>query len=165
MELFKPEFGLSFWLLVVFVLLFIVAAKYVWPAIIKGVDGRADLIDKGVGYAQEAKKQLESATENAQKLLADAQKQQVEILREAAQMKNQIIEEARGAATVEAKKVMDAAAQSIEQARKASEEQFRAEVSGFALQIAEKLVRKELSDDKSQKEIIEKMLKQMENQN
>ena len=165
MELFKPELGLSFWLLVVFVLLFIVTAKYVWPAIVKSVDERADLIDKGVGYAQEAKKQLENATENAQQLMVEAQRQQMEILREATQMKNRIIEEARSAATAEAKKVMDAAAISIEQARKASEEQFRAEVSGFALQIAEKLVRKELSDDKKQKEIIDEMLKQIEKQN
>ena len=76
-----------------------------------------------------------------------------------------VVEEARSAASVEAKKVMDAAAQSIEQSRRAAEEQFRAEVSGFALQIAEKLVRKELSDDKKQKEIIDEMLKQIEKQN
>ena len=69
MELFKPELGLSFWLLILFGLLFVVTAKYVWPIIIKSVDDRADLIDKGVGYAQEAQKQLENATENAQKLL------------------------------------------------------------------------------------------------
>lgn len=54
-------------------------------------------------------------------------------------MKSQIIEEAKKAASVEAKKVMDAAALSIEQARKESEQQFRTEVSAFALQIAEKL--------------------------
>ena len=165
MELFKPELGLSFWLLILFGLLFVVAAKYVWPIIIKSVDDRADLIDKGVGYAQEAQKQLENATENAQKLLSEARSQQVEILQEAAQMKTRIIEEARSAAAVEAKKVMDAAAQSIEQSRRAAEEQFRAEVSGFALQIAEKLVRKELSDDKKQKEIIKEMLKQFDKEN
>ncbi|MEG2163768.1 MAG: F0F1 ATP synthase subunit B, partial [Bacteroidales bacterium] len=134
MELFKPEFGLAFWLLVVFILLFAVMAKYIWPVIVKSVDSRADFIDKGVEYAEEAKKQLEHATENAQKLMIEAQRQQMDILQEAAQMKNRIVEEARKAASVEAKKVMDAAALSIEQARKASEEQFRTEVSSFALQ-------------------------------
>ncbi|MEG1574788.1 MAG: ATP synthase F0 subunit B, partial [Bacteroidales bacterium] len=69
MELFKPEFGLAFWLLVVFILLFAVMAKYIWPVIVKSVDSRADFIDKGVEYAEEAKKQLEHATENAQKLM------------------------------------------------------------------------------------------------
>ncbi|MEG1574510.1 MAG: ATP synthase F0 subunit B, partial [Bacteroidales bacterium] len=94
-----------------------------------------------------------------------AQRQQMDILQEAAQMKNRIVEEARKAASVEAKKVMDAAALSIEQARKASEEQFRTEVSSFALQIAERLVRKDLISDKSQTEMIERMLDDLEKQN
>ena len=73
----------------------------------KSVDERADFIDKGVSYAQEAKSQLEHATENAQALITEAQQKQLEIMREAAQMKSQIIEEARKAATVEAKKIID----------------------------------------------------------
>ena len=109
--------------------------------------------------------QLDHATENAQALLADAHKQQMEILREAAQMKSQIVEEAKKAASEEAKKVMDAAAVSIEQARKESEQQFRNEVSAFALQIAEKLMRKELSNDKTQLEMIDKLLNDIETKN
>ena len=60
---------------------------------------------------------------------------------------------------------MDAATLAIEQARKAAEEQFRTEVSSFALQIAERLVRKELSTDKKQVEMVEKMLDELEKQN
>ena len=89
----------------------------------------------------------------------------MEILREAAQMKSQIVEEAKKAASEEAKKVMDAAAVSIEQARKESEQQFRNEVSAFALQIAEKLMRKELSNDKTQLEMIDKLLNDIETKN
>ena len=165
MELFKPEFGLVFWMFFVFVVLFAILAKYAWPYIIRSIDNRADFIDKGVEYAQDAKAQLENATENAQALLAEAQRQQMDIIREATQMKSQIIEEAKKAASVEAKKVMDAAALSIEQARKESEQQFRTEVSAFALQIAEKLMRKELSNDKTQIEMIDKLLNDIENKN
>ena len=157
MELFTPEFGLVFWMFVVFVILFAILAKFAWPYIIRSLDERAELIDKGVEYAQEAKAQLDNAQA--------AQKQQMEILHEAAQMKTHIIEEARQAASVEAKKVMDAAAVSIEQARKESELQFRREVSEFALQIAEKMMRKQLSDDKTQVEMIDKLLNEIENQN
>ena len=148
MELFTPEFGLVFWMFVVFVILFAILAKFAWPYIIRSLDERAELIDKGVEYAQEAKAQLDNAQ-------ADAK----------AQMKTHIIEEARQAASVEAKKVMDAAAVSIEQARKESELQFRREVSEFALQIAEKMMRKQLSDDKTQVEMIDKLLNEIENQN
>ena len=152
MELFKPEFGLVFWMFFVFVVLFAILAKYAWPYIIRSIDDRADLIDKGVEYAQDAKAQLEKATENAQSLLAEAQRQQMDIIREATQMKSQIIEEAKKAA-------------SVEQARKESEQQFRTEVSAFALQIAEKLMRKELSNDKTQIEMIDKLLNDIENKN
>ena len=59
MELFTPEFGLVFWMFVVFVILFAILAKFAWPYIIRSLDERAELIDKGVEYAQEAKAQLD----------------------------------------------------------------------------------------------------------
>ncbi len=165
MELFTPELGLVFWMFVVFAILFAILAKFAWPFIIRSIDERAAFIDRGVEYAEEAKNRLDKAEEEAHALLVEARKQQLDILREAAQLKSQIIEEARKAAGVEAKKVMDAAAVSIEQARKESELQFRTEVSTFALQIAEKMMRKELSSDKAQAEMIDKLLNDIENKN
>ena len=165
MELFTPELGLVFWMFVVFAILFAILAKFAWPFIIRSIDERAAFIDRGVEYAEEAKNRLDKAEEEAHALLVETQKQQLDILREAAQLKSQIIEEARKAAGVEAKKVMDAAAVSIEQARKESELQFRTEVSTFALQIAEKMMRKELSSDKAQAEMIDKLLNDIENKN
>ncbi|MBQ7941401.1 MAG: F0F1 ATP synthase subunit B [Muribaculaceae bacterium] len=165
MELFSPDFGLIFWMFVTVLLLVLLLGKFGWPFIVKSLEERANLIDKGVEYAQEAKSQLENAQKEAAKYVTEAQKQQAEILREAAKMKSQIIEEAKGAAAVEAKKVMDAAKVSIEQARKESEMQFRSEVSRFALQIAEKVVRKDLADEKSQAELVEKLLNEVETKN
>ena len=109
MELFTPAFGLVFWMFVVFVLLCVLLGKFAWPAIIKMMTDRADLIDKGVAYAEEAKEHVDNAKAEADKFILEAQKQQAEILREAARMKAQIIEEAKEAATVEANKVMEAA--------------------------------------------------------
>ena len=165
MELFTPEFGLVFWMFVVFALLFFILAKYAWPFIVKSLEERADLIDKGVLYAQNAKEQLDNAKAEAEKYIAEAQMKQAEILREAAKMKSQIIEDAKAAATVEAKKVMDAAKLAIEQARKESELQFRNEVSAFALSIAEKMVRKNMSTDKAQTELVDKLLNEVEVKN
>ena len=160
MELFSLDFGLIFWMFVTVFLLIVLLGKFAWPFIVKSLEERANLIDNGVLYAQEAKAQLETA-----KYITEAQKQQAEILREAAKMKTQIIEEAKEAAAVEAKKVMDAAKVSIEQARKESEMQFRSEVSQFALQIAEKVVRRDLADEKSQAELVDKLLNEVENKN
>ena len=104
MELFTPDFGLIFWMFVSFAILFVILWRWGWPAIMKGVSDRADLIDKGVEYAQSAKQQLDHAREEADKYIADARRQQAEMLREADKMKTQIIEEARAAAQSEAKK-------------------------------------------------------------
>lgn len=165
MELFTPELGLIFWMFISFAVLFLILWKLAWPVIIKGIDSRADLIDKGVEYAQNAKEQLEHAREEADKYIAEARRQQAEVLREADRMKTQIIEEARGAAQKEAQKVMDAAKVSIEQARKEAEQSFRNEVSAFALDIASKVVRNSLSDEKAQKELVNTLLDEIENKN
>ncbi|MDE7474447.1 MAG: F0F1 ATP synthase subunit B, partial [Duncaniella sp.] len=146
-------------------ILFVVLWRWGWPAIIKGVSDRADLIDKGVEYAQNAKLQLDHAREEADKYIADARRQQADMLREADRMKSQIIDEARTAAQTEAKKVMDAAKVSIEQERKQAELQFRNEVSAFALDIAQKVVRNQMKDEKAQEQLVSSLLDEMEKQN
>ena len=165
MELFTPDFGLVFWMFVAVALLLFVLYKWGWPAIIKMVEGRADLIDKGVEYAQNAKDQLEHAREQSEKYLAEARTQQADMLREADRMKTQIIEEARAAAQFEAQKVMDAAKVSIEQERKEAQMQFRNEVSTFALDIAAKVMRNQLNDEKAQSKLVNTLLDEMEKQN
>lgn len=165
MELFTPDFGLVFWMFVSFAILFFILWKWGWPAILKGVSDRADLIDKGVEYARDAKEQLDHAREESDKLIAEARRQQAETLREAERMKTQIIEEARAAAQTEAKKVMDAAKISIEQDRKAAEQQFRQEVSSFALDIAQKVVRGQMKQENAQKQLVNSLLDEMEKQN
>ena len=165
MELFKPDFGLIFWMFVAFAILFFILWKWGWPVIMKSIADRADLIDKGVEYAQNAKVQLDQARDDAAKILAEASRQQADVLREADKMKNEIIEEARSAAQVEARKVMDAARVSIEQERKQAQQQFRNEVSAFALQIAGKVVRQEMSEQTAQTRLVEQLLDDMEKQN
>lgn len=162
MELFTPDFGLMFWMFVAFIILFVVLAKFGWPVIIKNMESRANTIDNGVEYARQAKEQLDHAREQAQKYVEEAQATQAEMLRDAAKMKSQIIEEARKEASEEAKKVMDAAKVSIEQSRKEAELQFRNEVSKFSLDIAEKMVRHQLSDDTAQQKLVDKMLDEIE---
>lgn len=165
MELFTPEFGLIFWMFVSFAVLFLVLAKWGWPAIMKMIEGRADLIDKGVEYAQNAKEQLDHAREEAEKYIEEARKQQADMLRDADRMKTQIIEEARGEAQKEAKKQMGAAQVAIEQARKEAELRFRDEVSAFALDIATKVVRKQMADEKAQSQLVNSLLDEIENKN
>lgn len=162
MELFSPDFGLVFWMFVFFAILFLALRKFAWPYILKTVDERAELIDKGVEYAQCAKEQLDKARENAENVLTEARRQQADMLREADRMKTQIIEEARVAAQAEAQKVMDNAKVQIQQQQKEAQLQFRNQVSDFALQIAAKVVKTEMADDKAQKALAVKLLDEIE---
>lgn len=162
MELFTPDFGLVFWMFVAFILLFVVLAVWGWPVIVKMMEQRADTIDRGVEDARKAKEQLENAREEAQKYVKEAQTRQAEMLREAAKMKNDIIEEARGEAQKAAKKEMDAAKLAIDQARKEAELQFRNEVGRFSIDIAEKMLRSKMSNDKAQNELVNKLLDEIE---
>lgn len=165
MELFTPDFGLIFWMFISFAILFVILYKWGWPAIMKGVESRADLIDKGVEYAQNAKEQLDNARAEAEKYIAEARRSQADMLREADKMKTQIIDEARDAAQKEAKKVMDAAALSIEQERKEAQRQMRDEVGALALEIATKVVKNQMSQANAQTQLVDSLLDDMEKQN
>ncbi len=165
MELFTPDFGLIFWMFVAFAVLFLLLWKFAWPAIMKGVDSRAELIDKGVLYARGAKEQLDSAKQQAEQFEADARTRQAEILREADKMKSQIIDQARTEAAAEAKKEMEAAKAAIEQARKEAQQSFRDEVSAAALEIATQVVRGQLANPQAQQKLVDNILDQIETAN
>ena len=162
MELFTPDSGLVIWMFISFAILFIILAVFAWPAIMKGIAERANFIDKGVEYAQEAKSQLDGAREEARGIIDEARRQQSDILRDADKMKTRIVEGARVAAQNEASKVMDQAKESIAQAQKEAEKNLRNEVSAFALEIAQKVVKNQLKDEKSQKELVETLMGDME---
>lgn len=165
MELFTPDTGLIIWMFVAFAVLFFILWKFAWPSIMKGIDDRANLIDKGVEYARDAKSQLDGARQERDALINEARKQQAEMLREAERMKTDIIEEARQAAQVEANKVMEQAKVSIEQARKEAETSLKQEVGVMALDIARKVVKNQLQDQKAQAELVDSLMQEMKSQN
>lgn len=165
MELFTPELGLVFWMFVTFALLLTLLARFAWPVIIKKLDERADFIDKGVAYVENAKKLLDNAKREAACRIEEAQKEQAEILRDANNMRIHIVEEAKATAAVEAKKVMDAANVAIEQAQKASEKRLRQEMGVLALEIAERVMRQELTDTDAQARLVDKLLNEVDCKN
>ncbi len=162
MELFTPDFGLVFWMFIAFGILFLALWKFAWPVILRSVDSRADLIYKGVEYAQDAKAQLDNARTEAESYLNEARRQQADILREADKMKTQIIEQARSAAQVEAQKVMDNAKLQIAQQQKEAQQQFRNQVSQFALDIAGKIVHNQMQQDAAQEKLVDSLLDQID---
>lgn len=158
MALFKPEFGLIFWMFLVFLVILGILAKYAWPVIIRSIEERAEFIDSGVKYTQEAVRKLDEVQAESRVLLEDAHKKQIEVLQETERIRQEIIETARKDAGVEARKVMDNAQLAIEQSKREAEMQMRKQVSHLALDIAGKLLRKDLSDNAGQSALVNKLL-------
>ena len=163
MELFTPDFGLVFWMFVGFAILFLILWKFAWPVIIKSVDNRATLIDKGVEYAQNSKLQLYNAQQERDKIIGEARTKQADILREADRMKTQIVEEARNEAKTAAQKEMEAARQSIAQQQKQAEIQLRQQLGQLVLDVAGRVVRTNVDNSEAQSKLVNTYLDEIEN--
>lgn len=165
MQLFTPDIGLIFWMLVVFVTLVVILGRFVWPVILQSVRDRADLIDKGVSDAASAAKLLEETNLKIQTMLRETRSKQMQLLQESNKMRDKIIADAHLAGSQEVEKLLDEARLSMEKDKAKLDEQFRSEVSKFSLDIAEKLLQKNLQGDKAQQEVIDKMLNDIKTRN
>ena len=153
-----PDPGLLFWMLLAFLVVFWVLAKYGFPAIINMVDERNKYIDESLRKAHEAQERLANIEKEGESVLPEAREKQAQILKEAAQTRDAIVEQAQEKARAEGARLMDEAKTAIEQEKKAAIADIRKQVAELSVDIAEKVLRKNLKDDKSQMDLIDRML-------
>jgi F-type H+-transporting ATPase subunit b len=153
-----PDPGLLFWMLLAFLVVFWVLAKYGFPAIINMVDERNKYIDESLRKAHEAQERLANIEKEGESILQEAREKQAQILKEAAQTRDAIVEQAQEKARAEGARLMDEAKTAIEQEKKAAIADIRKHVAELSVDIAEKVLRKNLKDDKSQMDLIDRML-------
>ena len=158
MSLLIPETGLLFWMLLAFGVVFFVLAKFGWPAIVDMVEKRSNFINESVRVAEEAKLQLENIKATSDKIIAEAHQKQMEILQEAADMKSKLIEDAKTKASAEAEKIIESARISIQKEKDDAMKDVRNQVISLSIDIAEKVVRQKLSDQKEQIALVEKLM-------
>ena len=158
MSLLVPETGLLFWMLLAFGVVFFVLAKYGWPVIVGMVEKRSDFIKESVRVAEEAKLQLDNIKATSDAIINEARQKQMEILQQAAEMKEKMIEDAKTKAAAEAEKIIESARISIQKEKNEAMKDVRSQVVSLSLDIAEKVVRQKLSDQKEQVTLIEKLM-------
>ena len=163
MSLLTPEIGLLFWMLVAFLVVFFVLAKFGFPIITKMVDERAQYIDESIAKAKEANDKLAKIQEETAAMLKEAQEKQSAILAEAVNMRNQIVEKAKAEATEAGQKILVEAKQQIEVEKEDAIRDIRRQVGLLSVEIAEKVLRQSLKDDKDQMAMIDRMLDEMDN--
>ena len=153
-----PDFGLLFWMLLAFLIVFCLVAKFGFPIITKMVEERKKYIDESLKKAHEANEKLTGINKESERILNEARIQQAEILNQAKATGDSIIKEAREKAQAEsAKIILDAKAQIAAEKENALRD-IRQTVADLSIMIAEKVVRQKLGDNNEQQKLIEKML-------
>ena len=146
-------------MLIAFLIVFAILAKAAWPMIIGAVEKRNAHIADSLLAAEEANKALAGIEPKKQETLAATQAEQLRIMKESQDMKNQIVEEAKVQARQEAEKIVAEARLKIEKEQAEAMAQIKNEVIALSVDIAEKLLQRELSDKQSQNDYIEQLLK------
>ena len=153
-----PDFGLFFWMLVAFLVVFLPLAKFGFPVITKSVEERKNFIDESLRKAHEAQERLANIEKEGESILQEAREKQTQILREAAQTRDAIVEQAQEKARQEGSRLLDEAKTAIAQEKNAAIADIRRQVAALSVDIAGKVLRENLKDDKSQMDLIDRML-------
>lgn len=158
MSLLIPDSGLLFWMLLVFGVVVFVLAKYGFPVIVKMVEERKAFIDESLLMAEKAKTELEKVKEEGEKIIDEARKEHTSIINDAAAIKDVIIREAKMKALSEANKIIEEARNQINNEKEEAIRDVRRQVAALSVDIAEKVLREQLSGKKEQESMIDRLI-------
>jgi F-type H+-transporting ATPase subunit b len=159
MELLRPDLGLIFWMMISFLLLLFILTKFGWKPILGALKEREKSIDNALKSAENAKEEMKKLQADNEKLFQSAQKEKDNMLKEAREVKEKMLQEAKEHAANEAKKIIDAARLSIQNEKVAAINEIKIQVASLSVDIAEKLLRRELDDAKKQGDYINDLTK------
>lgn len=161
MELLTPGTGLIIWQTLIFLGLFFVLTKFAWKPIVSSLKEREQSIQGALDEAERARKEMSQMKSENEALLKAARDERDKILREARDIANKLNEEAQGEAKKSADKIIQDAKAAIEIEKQAALRDVREQVAIFSLEIAERLMKRNLSSDASQKELVDDFLKDL----
>jgi F-type H+-transporting ATPase subunit b len=159
MELLQPGTGLIIWQFIVFVALFIFLAKFAWKPILGSLKEREESIQHALDTAERAKEEMTLLKADNEKLLREAREERERIMREAREASNRLKEDATVEAKKAADKIISDARAAINIEKQAALKEVKVQVAMFSLSIAEKLMKKNLSTDKAQRDLVEEYVK------
>lgn len=157
MGLISPDLGLLFWTGLVFILLLFILTKFIWKPILASVNARSQKIADALELAQKTKAEMEALQASNENLLKEAKAERDSIVKDAKEIASKMVEEAKSKAKIEANKIVEAANIAIAAEKSAAIVELKTQVAAISLEIAEKVIRGELSSDEKQKALAEKM--------
>jgi len=161
MDLLTPGPGLIIWQLFVFVLLVILLGKLAWKPILSSLKEREESIQQALDSAEKAKVEMAALKTDNEKLLREAREERDKILRDAREAANRMHDQAQSNAKKNADKIIEDAKAIIQTEKNAALRDVKAQVAMFSLEIAEKLIKNNLKEDKAQKELADTFIKDL----
>lgn len=159
MSLVTPAIGLMFWTCIIFTLLVILLKKFAWKPILNAVDERNTRIDEALQAAEKAKQEIQNLNNDNERILSEAKSERDELLKEARQLKERIINDAKQVATKESEKILNSAKEQISNEKMKALTELKNSVALLSIDIAEKVLKRELEDRPKQEDFISQAIK------
>lgn len=157
MKLLTPDPGLLLWTLLAFLIVFFILKKYAWPAIIKGLKEREEGIASSLATAEKVKAEMAQLKNENEALMAKAREDRAIMMREAKEATNKMIAEAKDKAKSEYDRIIADAQSAIQQQKNAALTDVKNQVGNLVIEVAEKVLRKELANKSEQEKYIQQL--------
>ncbi|MBP5172962.1 MAG: F0F1 ATP synthase subunit B [Bacteroidales bacterium] len=162
MSLITPDFGLLFWMTVIFAVVFFILAKFGFPVITGMVEKRSDRIEESLRKADEAEKALAEMAERREQIISKAKAEEAKILKEASATSDSIVAGAKDKAREEAEKVLEQARIEIAAEKESALRDIRRLVARLSVEVSEKVLRADLDDDKKQGAYLDRLIDEVQ---
>ncbi len=161
MELVNPGLGLILWMSLAFLAVLFILGKYAWKPILKALKEREGSIHEALNAAEKARKEMQKLQFSNEQLLLEAKNERDKILSEARKIKESIIEESKVKAMEETNRILNNAREAIQNEKMAVLTDLKDQMTDFSLEIAKKILKRELSDPKKQEDYVKDLLKEI----
>ena len=158
MDLVTPDIGLIFWTTLSFLILLFILGKFAWKPILNSVNDRETSILEALKEAENAREEMKNLTADNERILKDARIEREAMIKEARDIKVKMISDAKEEAKTTADAIISQAQEAIENEKKSAMADLKSQMASLSIEIAEKVVKQELSNKDKQLKLVEDML-------
>jgi F-type H+-transporting ATPase subunit b len=159
MELVSPGLGLIFWMTLAFGVVLWILAKFAWKPIMKSIHEREKSIDNALEQAEEARQDMRNLQANSEEMIRQTKIEQDEVVKATARIKEKMIQDAKEKASAEAEVIIEKTRKQLELEKQAAMIDLKNQIGQLSIEIAEKLLNRELKDKSAQKDYLDELIK------
>jgi F-type H+-transporting ATPase subunit b len=161
MELLTPSFGLIFWTLLAFIIVFLILRKFAWGPILNSLNQREKTIADSLATAERMKVEMAQMKNENEQLMAKAREERTQMIKEARETRDKMVSEAKEQAKTEANKIVADAQQQINAQKMAALTEVKNQVGQLVIEVTEKVLRRELANKQAQETHIKDLVKEV----